>query len=72
MATATKIAERIAANGPLAVRAAKQTVIRGLGRPVNDNIRFETETFSYLCKSDDWVKGQRAFLYGETPTFEGR
>ncbi|WP_158726459.1 enoyl-CoA hydratase/isomerase family protein [Tomitella fengzijianii] len=72
MDTAIALAERIAANGPLAVRAAKQAVIRGAGRPINDNIRFETDTFSYLCKSDDWIKGQHAFLHGGTPAFEGR
>lgn len=69
---ATRIAERIAANGPLAVRAAKQTILRGLGRPLEDNIPFETETFSYLCKSEDWLRGQEAFLTRTTPKFEGR
>jgi hypothetical protein len=54
------------------VRAAKQTILRGVGRPLNDNIPFETETFSYLCKSDDWTRGQRAFLHGEKPDFQGR
>lgn len=72
MNEAIAIAERIAANGPLAVRAAKQAILRGVGRPLNDNIPFETETFSYLCKSEDWIRGQRAFLHGETPDFQGR
>jgi enoyl-CoA hydratase/carnithine racemase len=72
MSEAIAIAERIAANGPLAVRAAKQTILRGVGRTLDDNIPFETETFSYLCKSDDWLRGQRAFLTGETPEFQGR
>lgn len=69
---ATSIAERIAANGPLAVRAAKQAILRGLGRPLDENIPFETETFSYLCKSEDWLAGQAAFLTGSTPEFKGR
>lgn len=72
MQEAFAIAERIAANGPLAVRAAKQTILRGVGRPLNDNIPFETEAFSYLCKSEDWTRGQRAFLAGEKPDFQGR
>jgi enoyl-CoA hydratase len=72
MDEAIAIAERIASNGPLAVRAAKQTILRGVGRPLNDNIPFETETFSYLCKSEDCTRGQRAFLYGEKPDFQGR
>jgi enoyl-CoA hydratase len=69
---ATRIAERIAANGPLAVRAAKQAILRGLGRPLDENIPFETETFSHLCKSEDWLAGQAAFLNGSTPEFKGR
>ena len=72
MSEAIAIAERIAANGPLAVRAAKQTILRGVGRPLEDNIPFETETFSYLCKSEDWTRGQQAFLTGEKPDFQGR
>jgi len=72
MHEAIAIAERIASNGPLAVRAAKQTILRGVGRPLNDNIPFETETFSYLCKSEDCTRGQRAFLHGEKPDFQGR
>ncbi|WP_157746203.1 enoyl-CoA hydratase/isomerase family protein [Mycobacterium marseillense] len=72
MREALAIAETIASNGPLAVRAAKQTILRGVGRPLNDNIPFETETFSYLCKSEDWTRGQRAFFAGEKPDFQGR
>lgn len=72
MAEATAIAASIAANGPLAVRAAKQAVLRGIGRTLDDNIAFETETFNYLCRSEDWLRGQHAFLTGETPEFQGR
>ncbi|WP_037075769.1 enoyl-CoA hydratase/isomerase family protein [Pseudonocardia spinosispora] len=72
LATAVGTAERIAANGPLAVRAAKQAILRGLGRPLEENIPFETETFSFLCKSEDWLAGQEAFLTGSTPEFKGR
>jgi enoyl-CoA hydratase/carnithine racemase len=72
ISAATEVARRIAANGPLAVRAAKQAVLRGVGRPLEDNIAFETETFNYLCRSQDWERGQRAFLTGERPDFQGR
>lgn len=72
MDEAIAIADRIARNGPLAVRAAKQTILRGVGRPLADNIPFETETFSYLCRSEDWTRGQQAFLTGREPEFEGR
>ncbi|WP_165612746.1 enoyl-CoA hydratase/isomerase family protein [Mycobacterium kubicae] len=72
MHEAMVMADAIARNAPLAVRAAKQTVLRGIGRPLHDNIPFETETFSYLCKTEDWTRGQQAFLTGEKPDFQGK
>lgn len=72
MDRAAQMAEVIAANGPLATRAAKQAVLYSVGRPLRDGIAFETDTFSYLCKSEDWLAGQRAFLSHGTPTFKGR
>lgn len=62
MAKAEEIATMIAANGPLATRAAKQAVLHAIGRPLNEGIAFETDTFSYLCRSQDWIAGQKAFL----------
>ncbi len=72
MGKATQIAELIAANAPLATRAAKQAVLHGIGRPLRDGIAFETETFSYLCRSEDWLAGQQAFLGRSTAAFKGR
>lgn len=69
---ATQMAEAIAANGPLATRAAKQSVLHSIGRPLREGIAFETDTFSYLCRSEDWVAGQQAFLSRSTATFQGR
>ncbi|MFQ5830350.1 MAG: enoyl-CoA hydratase/isomerase family protein [Candidatus Methylomirabilia bacterium] len=69
---ATEIAEAIAANGPLATRAAKQAILHGIGRPLEEGIAFETDTFSYLSRSEDWLAGQRAFLTRSKPVFKGR
>jgi 1,4-dihydroxy-2-naphthoyl-CoA synthase len=69
MEEAIAIAEGIDSNGPLAVRSARQTILRGVGRRLNDDIAFEIDTFSYLCKSEGWTRGQRAFLHGEKPDF---
>ncbi len=70
--TAMRWAEMIAANGPLATRAAKEAVLHSAGRPLDDGIQFETDAFSYLCKSEDWPRGQKAFLERGTPEFLGR
>ncbi|OGK80385.1 MAG: hypothetical protein A2X52_20460 [Candidatus Rokubacteria bacterium GWC2_70_16] len=72
MDKATEIARQIAANGPLATRAAKQAVLHGIGRPLREGIAFETDTFSYLCRSEDWLAGQQAFLTRSTATFKGK
>jgi enoyl-CoA hydratase/carnithine racemase len=72
MDRATQMAETIAANAPLATRAAKQAVLHSIGRPLRDGIAFETDTFSYLCRSEDWLSGQQAFLTGTRPSFKGR
>lgn len=70
--TALHWAETIAANGPLATRAAKEAVLHNLGRPVDDGIQFETDAFNYLCQSEDWQRGQKAFLERGTAEFLGR
>lgn len=72
MAKATQMAEMIAANAPLATRAAKQAVLHSVGRPLRDGIAFETDTFNYLCRSEDWLAGQQAFLSRSKATFKGR
>lgn len=72
MDKATEIATQIAGNGPLATRAAKQAVLNAVGRPLREGIAFETDTFSYLCRSEDWVAGQRAFLTRSRAEFRGR
>jgi len=72
MAKATELAETIAGNGPLATRAAKQAVLHGLGRPLDEGIAFETDAFSYLCRSEDWLAGQQAFLTRTKPVFRGK
>lgn len=72
MAKATEMAERIASNGPLAIRAAKEAVLNSIGRPLDEGIMFETDTFNYLCRSDDWIRGQKAFLTKAKAEFEGK
>ncbi len=72
MAKATEIAEAIAGNGPLAIRAAKEAVLHSLGRPLDEGIAFETDTFNYLCRSEDWTIGQEAFLKRGKAEFKGK
>jgi enoyl-CoA hydratase/carnithine racemase len=72
MAKADEMAHLIAGNGPLATKAAKQTVLNSVGRPLREGIAFETDTFSFLCRSEDWLEGQKAFLTRTKPRFKGK
>lgn len=69
---AKALAERIAANAPLAVRANKELALRGLSLPLAEGLRLEN-SFSRLVRStEDAAEGRRAFLEKRPPRFMGR
>lgn len=69
---ALALAERIAARGPLAVRYAKEAVLRGLEMPLEQALRFETDLTVILQTTEDRAEGVRAFLEKREPHFRGR
>ena len=70
--TAHRYAAAIAANGPLGVRSAKESMIRSLGRALEDALRFENILFSTLTRTDDFREGPRAFAEKRPPEWAGR
>ena len=68
LATASAIAE----NAPLAVRAAKAAVWRGLDLPLEEGLRLEQLQAEPVRQSEDAQEGPRAFLEKRTPEFKGR
>jgi enoyl-CoA hydratase/carnithine racemase len=66
------VAGTIAANGPLAVRKIKETVIRGNGRPLEEAFAIEEESAREVMRSADAREGPRAFMEKRTPYFTGR
>ena len=72
MPTALALAERIAQNAPLAVRAAKQAVHRGLHLPLEEGLRLEQLLAEPVRQSEDAEEGPRAFLEKRAPVFKGR
>lgn len=71
MATAIALAERIAANGPLAVQALKRTVIEASGRPLADAYRLEDESRRAVLATEDAREGPRAFIEKRAPRYRG-
>ena len=69
---ARALAEKIAARGPLAVRYAKEAVLRGMEMPLEQALRFETDLTVILQTTEDRTEGVRALLEKREPHFEGR
>jgi enoyl-CoA hydratase len=72
MQTALSLAAKIAANGPLAVRAIRESARAVNGLPVAEALKIEAEHAAPVFASKDAVEGPRAFLEKRTPQFEGR
>lgn len=72
MDEAMRIASRIAANGPLAVQAVRNSVRATLGLPETEALAVETEFSARVHATDDAVEGPRAFLEKRPPIFRGR
>jgi E-phenylitaconyl-CoA hydratase len=69
---AMKTAQMISQNGPLAVRAAKAAVWRGLDMPLAEGLRVEQLLAEPVRQSEDAQEGPRAFLEKRKPEFKGR
>jgi E-phenylitaconyl-CoA hydratase len=72
MSTARQWAEHICGLGPLAVRAAKEAVIRGLSLPLPDGLRLEAFLSGALRGTEDAIEGPRAFAEKRKPMFKAR
>ncbi len=72
MDEALGLAQRMASRAPLAVQAAKEVVLRSLGRPIEDGLRLESSSFYQLKDTEDLAEGTRAFAAKSAPLFVGR
>ena len=69
---ALAIASRIAGNGPISVRQAKQAIHRGLQMSLADGLAFEIEAYNRLVPTEDRREGVRAFNEKRKPDFKGK
>jgi enoyl-CoA hydratase len=72
LATALEIAEAIAANGPVAVRAILRTIRETEGMPENDAFAVEAKIGMAVFASEDAKEGPRAFSEKRRPEFRDR
>ena len=72
MTRAQKWAEDLCQVGPLALRAAKEAMIRGYSMPLDEGIKLESALFSYLLGTEDFKEGRDAFLNKRKPQFKGK
>ena len=70
--TAERYAQMIASNSPLGVRSAKESMLRSLGRSLEDALRFENILFSSLTQTEDYKEGATAFAEKRSPVWKGR
>ncbi len=72
MPTAERWAQRILANGPLAVRATKESVLRGLAVDMKAAYKIETELSQVVFASEDAKEGPKAFAEKRDPVWQNK
>ncbi len=71
MTKAEAIAAEIAANGPLAVRAAKEAIVRGREGSLAEGLQIEQECYRKIIPTRDRIEALHAFREKRPPQFRG-
>jgi enoyl-CoA hydratase len=71
-AKAMEIAEKVAGNGPLAVKAIRTSVKACLGQPEADAMKIESSISGPVFQTEDAKEGPRAFMEKRKPEYQGR
>ncbi len=71
LASALALAKTLAAKAPVALRYAKEAVVKGLELPLADGLRLEHDLATLLRTTEDRVEGAKAFLEKRKPRFTG-
>ncbi|HEX9006854.1 MAG TPA: enoyl-CoA hydratase-related protein [Bacteroidota bacterium] len=72
MEEARSWAREIASRPPIAVRLAKEAVLKSFDGTLEEGLVFERKNFYLLFSSEDQKEGMRAFLEKRKPTWKGR
>ncbi|MGN7821230.1 enoyl-CoA hydratase [Chitinophaga varians] len=69
---AIKLAGEVAAMAPLAVKMAKEAVLKAFDTTLDEGLHFERKNFYLLFASSDQKEGMQAFMEKRTPDFKGQ
>ena len=72
MSAAEKLAHKIIANAPLAIKFALEAVNHGMEMPAAQGQLLEATLFGLCCTTDDMKEGTRAFLEKRPAKFIGK
>lgn len=72
MPAAMKWAEAISGAAPLAVRAAKEAMIRGTSMTLEEGLELEKTLQLYLMGTEDYEEGIKAFIEKRKPIYKAR
>lgn len=67
-----KLAQEIAQLSPIAIRLAKEAVLRSLESSLEEGLHFERKNFYLAFASEDQTEGMQAFVDKRKPNFKGR
>lgn len=68
----TKVAETIAAKGPIALRYLKEAVLKGLDMTLEQGLKYEADLYFLLHTTSDRTEGIKSFLEKRTPKYKGK
>ena len=71
MQRAREIADKIAANAPLATQTAKINISAAINMPADQSTRYERDLQTVCFASEDALEGRRAFAEKRLPNFKG-
>jgi len=72
MPVAKEWAQTICQAGPLAVRAAKEAMIRGSNMSLDEGLQLENALSGYVMHTEDFNEGTKAFAEKRKPIFKAR
>jgi enoyl-CoA hydratase len=69
---AKSVAKKIASKPMLAIKAAKEAILKSANASLDEGLEFERKSFYLLFASEDRQEGMKAFLEKRRPEFKGK